>query len=158
MDSSIKAGLSFGLTSAIITTLGLMIGLDSATNSVMVVIGGIITISVADGLSDSLGMHISAESNKKNSKSSLLKIALATFFTKLIFGLSFLIPIFLFGLRTAIIVNIFYGLFLLTILSYKIAKYNKEKPVHTIIEHLAIAIGVLIVSNYIGSTVAMIFV
>ncbi|HNV01655.1 MAG TPA: hypothetical protein PKK60_04490, partial [archaeon] len=141
MDSSIKAGLSFGLTSAIITTLGLMIGLDSATNSVMVVIGGIITISVADGLSDSLGMHISAESNKKNSKSSLLKIALATFFTKLIFGLSFLIPIFLFGLRTAIIVNIFYGLFLLTILSYKIAKYNKEKPVHTIIEHLAIAIG-----------------
>lgn len=158
MDSSIKAGLSFGLTSAIITTLGLMIGLDSATNSVMVVIGGIITISVADGLSDSLGMHISAESNKKNSKSSLLKIALATFFTKLIFGLSFLIPIFLFGLRTAIIVNIFYGLFLLTILSYKIAKYNKEKPVHTIIEHLAIAIGVLIISNYIGSTIAMIFV
>lgn len=158
MDSSIKAGLSFGLTSAIITTLGLMIGLDSATNSVMVVIGGIITISVADGLSDSLGMHISAESNKKNSKSNLLKVALATFLTKLIFGLSFLIPIFLFGLRTAIIVNIFYGLFLLTILSYKIAKYNKEKPLHTIIEHLAIAIGVLIVSNYIGSTVAMIFI
>lgn len=140
-----------------------MRGLDSATNSVMVVIGGIIIISVADGLSDSLEMHISTESNQKNpfkkkSKLSLLKIALATFFTKLVFGLSFLIPIFLFDLRTAIIVNIVYGLLLLTILSYKIAKDNKENPLHTIIEHLTVAIGVLIVSSFIGTTVSMIFV
>ncbi len=158
MDPSIRSGLSFGLTSAIITTLGLMIGLNSATSSTMVVIGGIITIAVADGLSDSLGMHISAESNKKNSKTSLLKITLATFFTKLIFALTFLIPIMFFELQTAITINVFYGLTLLTILSYKIAKNNKENPLHTIVEHLAIAIGVLIVSNYIGITVATIFI
>jgi len=157
MDNSIKAGLSFGLTSAIITTLGLMIGLNSATNSIMVVIGGIITIAFADGLSDALGMHIATESNKKE-HDNLLKITIVTFLTKLIFGLSFIIPILIFELQTAIWINIFYGLILLSILSYKIAKSNNENPLYTILEHLFIAIIVLVVANQIGLIVSNIFI
>jgi len=65
MKNSIKKGLGFGLTSGIITTLGLMIGLYFSTKSMLAVIGGIIIIAVADSLSDSLGMHISEETNKK---------------------------------------------------------------------------------------------
>ncbi|GAI31399.1 unnamed protein product, partial [marine sediment metagenome] len=39
MKHSIKTGFSFGLTSGIITTLGLMVGLHSSTGSKLVVIG-----------------------------------------------------------------------------------------------------------------------
>jgi hypothetical protein len=45
MKLSFKTGLSFGLTSGVITTLGLMVGLHSGTHSRTVVIGGIVTIA-----------------------------------------------------------------------------------------------------------------
>ena len=45
---SLEVGLSFGITSGIITTLGLMVGLHSGTHSKVTVIGGILTIAIAD--------------------------------------------------------------------------------------------------------------
>ena len=48
MKSSYKIGLSFGLTSGVITTLGLLVGLDAGTHSQPIVLGGILTIAVAD--------------------------------------------------------------------------------------------------------------
>ena len=59
---SLEVGLSFGITSGIITTLGLMVGLHSGTHSKVTVIGGILTIAIADSFSDALGIHISEES------------------------------------------------------------------------------------------------
>lgn len=40
MKHSLKVGFSFGVTSGIITTLGLMVGLHSGTHSKVVIIGG----------------------------------------------------------------------------------------------------------------------
>jgi hypothetical protein len=42
---SLRTGLSFGLTSGIITTLGLMVGLHAFSGSKLVVVGGILTIA-----------------------------------------------------------------------------------------------------------------
>jgi hypothetical protein len=60
MKESLRTGISFGLTSGTITTLGLMIGLYSGTNSRGIVIGGILTIAIAIAhpLSDALGIHV----------------------------------------------------------------------------------------------------
>jgi len=66
-NHSIKTGFSFGLTSGIITTLGLIIGLHAGTHSRLVVMGGILTIATADAFSDALGIHISEESETKHS-------------------------------------------------------------------------------------------
>ena len=54
MEHSFRVGMSFGLTSGIITTLGLIVGLHSGTHSKLAVIGGILTIAMADALSDVL--------------------------------------------------------------------------------------------------------
>ncbi|UCE51174.1 MAG: hypothetical protein JSV31_18140 [Desulfobacterales bacterium] len=48
MQDSLRTGISFGLTSAVITTLGLMVGLHSGTHSKIVVLAGILTIAIAD--------------------------------------------------------------------------------------------------------------
>lgn len=61
MDRSLQTGVHFGLTSGVITTLGLMVELHSGTHSLLVVAGGILTITVADAFSDALGIHISEE-------------------------------------------------------------------------------------------------
>ncbi|MEO0185998.1 MAG: VIT1/CCC1 transporter family protein, partial [candidate division WOR-3 bacterium] len=67
LKHSLKTGFSFGSTSGIITTLGLMVGLHSGTHSKIVVIGGILTIAIADAFSDALGIHVSEESENKHS-------------------------------------------------------------------------------------------
>ena len=55
----------FRVDLGVITTLGLIVGLHSGTHSRAIVIGGILTIAIADAMSDALGIHVSEES--KNS-------------------------------------------------------------------------------------------
>jgi ABC-type uncharacterized transport system permease subunit len=72
MKPSIKKGIGFGLTSGIITTLGLIVGLHSGTHSVNIIISGILIIAIADSFSDALGVHISEESENSNSNKETL--------------------------------------------------------------------------------------
>ncbi|MGR3219327.1 MAG: hypothetical protein ACUZ8H_05855 [Candidatus Anammoxibacter sp.] len=65
---AVETGINFGLTSGVITTLGLMVGLHSGTKSTIAIIGGIITIAIADSLSDALGIHIAKETEGETTK------------------------------------------------------------------------------------------
>lgn len=153
MKYSLRTGLCFGFTSGIITTLGLIAGLHSSTNSKLVVIGGILTIAIADSCSDALGIHISEES-KYNNKKEIWESTVITFIAKLVMALSFMLPVFLLALSKAIIVSIIWGIVCLSILSYIIAKIRKEKPFCIIIEHAAIALLVVAATHYIGDLLA----
>ena len=158
MKRSIKTGFSFGLTSGIITTLGLIVGLHSGTHSKLVVIGGILTIAIADAFSDALGIHVSQESQKRNSVKQVWESTFATFFAKLFFALTFLIPILLFELSTAIIISVIWGLLVLTIYNFILAKNRKIKPWKLVTEHLAIAILVIIITHFVGKWISLVFV
>jgi len=150
MKLSLKKGLSFGLTSAVITTLGLITGLDSSTGSRLVIISGILTIAVADAFSDALGMHMSVESENHHSSREIWEATLATFLSKLIFALSFLIPFLLFDIQLAFWISVAWGLLVLICVSYRLARSQKLKPGHVIREHLLIAAVVLILGYYLG--------
>ncbi len=93
MKASFKTGLSFGLTSGVITTLGLMVGLHSGTHSRTVVIGGILTIAIADAMSDALGMHIAEESKNNGVVSEIWESTIATFGAKFLIALTFVVPV-----------------------------------------------------------------
>lgn len=157
MKQAIRTGLSFGLTSGIITTLGLIVGLHSGTHSKLVIIGGIITIAIADSFSDALGIHISEESENKKPKDVWLS-TIITFLTKFIFALTFFVPIMMFEISTAIIISVVWGLSLITILSFYIAKKQKENPWRVILEHLIITLLVIAMTHYVGDWVSMTFV
>ncbi|NQU73709.1 MAG: hypothetical protein HQ547_03250 [Candidatus Omnitrophica bacterium] len=157
MKHSIRIGISFGATSGIITTLGLMVGLHSGTHSSLVVIGGILTIAIADAFSDALGIHVSEESENKHTAKQIWISTIATFFSKLIFALTFLIPVLLFKLSTAVIVSIFWGLSILLILSYRIAKEQGASPWKVVMEHLIIALLVIAITHYLGDWISSSF-
>lgn len=157
MQNSIKKGFSFGLTSGIITTLGLMVGMYSGTHSQAIVIGSILTIAIADSLSDGLGMHLSEESQASSTQKGIWQTTFSTIFTKFIIALSFIIPIIAFELSTAILISIFWGMLLLIIFSYYIAKNKNENPIHVIIEHIFIATVVILLTYYIGIWISNIF-
>ena len=92
MKLAIKKGVGFGLTSGVITTLGLIIGLNAGTHSKMIIIAGILTIAIADAFSDALGIHVSEESQKDTTNKEIWASTISTFFSKLIIALTFLIP------------------------------------------------------------------
>ncbi|MFO7937465.1 MAG: hypothetical protein R6V06_07655 [Kiritimatiellia bacterium] len=154
MKHSITTGIAFGLTSGIITTVGLMVGLNSGTHSRIAVIGGVITIAVADACSDALGIHVSEESKNIHSDKEIWISTLSTFFSKFICALSFLVPLFIFELSTAIWINSLWGISLLGILSYIMAKAQKKNPVSVISEHIGVAVIVIFTTCCLGKWIA----
>ena len=150
MKDSLRTGISFGLTSAVITTLGLMVGLHSGTQSRIVVLAGILTIAVADAFSDALGIHISEEAENIHSAKEIWGATVATFLTKSLFAMTFLVPVLLISLSAAIIVNLIWGLSILTVLSYIIARSQGKPPWKIVGEHLLIAIVVIAATHWLG--------
>ena len=150
MKDSLRTGISFGLTSAVITTLGLMVGLHSGTHSRIVVLAGILTIAVADAFSDALGIHISEEAENTHTAKEIWGATVATFLTKFLFAMTFLVPVLLVSLSAAIIVNLIWGLSILTVLSYIIARSQGKPPWKIVGEHLLIAIVVIAVTHWMG--------
>ena len=150
MKDSLRTGISFGVTSAVITTLGLMVGLHSGTHSRIVVLAGILTVAVADAFSDALGIHISEEAENIHSAKEIWGATVATFLTKFLFAMTFLVPVLLISLSVAIIVNLIWGLSILTVLSYIIARSQGKPPWKIVGEHLMIAIVVIAVTHWMG--------
>ena len=109
-------GLSFGITSAAITTLGLIVGLEAATSSLKVVLSGILTIAIADAFSDALGIHISQESQDSNTIKEVWAATVATFFAKFLFALTFAVPFLLLPISQAVFVDIVWGVFILSLI------------------------------------------
>ena len=142
--------MSFGLTSAVITTLGLMVGLHSGTHSKIIVLGGIMTIAIADAFSDALGIHISEEAENIHTTKQIWGATIATFLTKFLCAMTFIVPVLLLTLSTAIVVSLIWGLSLLTILSYIIAEMQGKPPWKIIGEHLVIAIVVIAITYWVG--------
>jgi VIT1/CCC1 family predicted Fe2+/Mn2+ transporter len=156
MRLAIFKGLGFGLSSGVITTLGMMVGLYATTQNKIVVISGIIFIAIADSVSDALGIHISEESDiSKSSK----HIWIATFFTflfKFITTVSFIIPVLIFDLKTSIFISVIWGFFLIFFYTYKISVERKENPYFSIFEHLLLMFIVLFVVYFVGKILSMI--
>lgn len=153
-SDSFRTGASFGLTSGIITTLGLMVGLESGTNSKLAVLGGILTIAIADAFADALGIHVSEESENTHTAKEIWESTIVTFVAKFVFASVFIIPVLLLDLRTAVIVSVALGLSILAVASFYMARRQGAKPWKVIGEHLLIAATVIVITHYVGVLVA----
>jgi len=154
MKHSLKTGFCFGLTSGIITTLGLMVGLNAGTHSKLVVLGGILTIAIADAFSDALGIHISEEAENRHSSREMWASTLSTFLSKFAFALTFVVPVLLFELSDAILVSVVWGLLVLSLLSFEIGKDQEGSAWKVVGEHLVIALVVITITHYVGKWIA----
>lgn len=157
MRHSFKTGFSFGLTSGTITTVGLMVGLHAGTQSKIAVMGGIFTIAIADAFSDALGIHVSEETENKHSEREIWESTISTFLSKFVFTLTFVFPVLLFELSKAILISVIWGLFLLCVFSFIIAKQQKVNTWRVIAEHLVIALLVILITHYIGEWTSVVF-
>lgn len=156
-SKSATRGFSFGLTSGIITTLGMIIGLESATRSNIIIIAGILSIAIADAFSDSLGMHISEEAQAEHKTKEIWKATVYTFCAKFFFAILFIIPFALLNIDNAIAISLLFGLGIITCYSYIIAKKQGNSPWRAVGEHLAISFTVIILTHFVGDIIRIFF-
>ncbi len=157
MKHSLTTGFSFGLTSGIITTLGLLVGLSSGSHSKLVVIGGVLTIAIADAFSDAVGIHVSEESKNKHTSKEIWESTIFTFLFKFLTASTFLVPLLLFHLNMAVIISIIWGLSCLSIFSFLMARNQNVSPWKVVLEHLVIAIIVVLATHHVGKWIACTF-
>ena len=148
MKRSHKAGLGFGVTSGIITPLGIIVGLYSGTQSLAVIISGILTIAIADAFSDSVGVHVSKESDHDYTTREIWEATISTFVSKFLFAIMFVVPFTFLSVKAAVIASVVWGMFLLSIFSYLIAKSRNGNPWLAIFEHVSISIVVVVMTYF----------
>jgi VIT1/CCC1 family predicted Fe2+/Mn2+ transporter len=127
-----------------------MVGLNAGTHSRIAVVGGILTVAVADALSDALGIHLAEESRSAAVTRDVWEATLSTFVAKFVTAGTFAVPVLLFELHTSIIVSILWGLVLLTALTFMLARKHRLAPWRAIGEHVLVAAGVVTISYYVG--------
>ncbi|OGF97729.1 MAG: hypothetical protein A2Z06_02255 [Candidatus Glassbacteria bacterium RBG_16_58_8] len=120
----------------------------------MVVIGGILVIAISDALSDAMGIHISEEAEHRHTEKEIWESTIATFLSKFFLSMTFLVPILFLELSTAIVACVLWGLSLITLFSFYIARRQGIRPHRPVIEHLGITAVVIAVTHFLGGWVA----
>ena len=141
---------SFGATSAIITNLGIITGLDTLADPKLSIIGALLVIALADNLSDTFGIHIYQESEHLSKKEVWLS-TLTNFFARLFVSLTFIALIILLPIKLAAVCSVVWGLLILTVMSYTIARQRKMSPYSAILAHTTVAVLVVAASHFIGA-------
>jgi VIT1/CCC1 family predicted Fe2+/Mn2+ transporter len=152
-----RTGFYFGATSGVITTIGLIVGLYAGTASLVAVLGGILVVAVSDAMSDALGIHLAQEADPESSSAHIWAATISTFVTKLLVALTFALPLIFLPLGVAVVVSVGWGLIVIVLLSYYLARAQKASVLPAIAEHLAIAIVVVVLAHFIGVWVQSVF-
>lgn len=146
----------FGSSAAILTDVSLIVGLGSARSGKGPILAGLLTIAVADNISDSLGIHLYKESEGFGQRLSLLSTTL-NFFSRLLISCTFIAIVLLLPMAHAVYVGLIWGLFLIVLISYLISRSNKDDPVKEMVFHVLVAVIVIALSRFLGHEIAVFF-
>ena len=103
-------------------------------------------------MSDSFGIHIYQESELIGKKEVWFS-TLTNFFTRLFVSATFIILVIALPIRLAVLCSVVWGLLVLTVMTYTIARQQKTNPFSAIFVHTTIAVAVVVASNFIGAFV-----
>jgi len=141
--------VSFGATAAIVTSVGLIAGLNAASAARSAVVGSLLIVALADNLTDSLGVHVYQESERLAQRDAL-RTTLANFATRLLVSLSFVACVLLLPARFSVYVSAIWGFGLLSGLTYLLARAREISPIREICKHCAVALAVIVLSALVG--------
>jgi hypothetical protein len=141
--------ISFGGTAAIVTSMALITGLDAAKAGRATMVSALLIAAVADNLTDSLSVHMYQESERLEEREAFVG-TLTNFATRFILCLSFVLIVMLFREHAAVAGGIVWGMSLLTVLTYILARHRKVSAMPEVGKHLAVAMVIIFVSKSIG--------
>jgi len=146
----------FGSSAAIITDVSLIVGLGSARAGKGPILAGLLTIAVADNISDSLGIHLYKESEGYDQKLSFVSTVL-NFLSRLLISCTFIAIVLVLPMAQAVYIGLIWGLLLIVFISYLISRRNKDNPIKEIAIHVLVAAVVIALSRWLGHEIAVYF-
>ncbi len=141
---------SFGAPAAIVTGMGLIVGLDAATAAKATIISSLLIIGIADNLTDSLSVHIYQESERLTERDAF-RTTTANFFVRFLICITFITIILLLPPSKAIPLSVAWGFALLAALSYFLARARGVGTISEIVKHCLVALIVIVISRAIGA-------
>lgn len=145
--------VSFGAVSAIVTSVGLIVGFGAAEIAKPTIVAGLLIVGLTDNLTDSLSIHIYQESEKLDERAAF-RATLGNFATRLLLSLSFVLVVLSFSGANAIITSLAWGIMLLVGLTRFVAKSRNANVLTEILKHLAVAGVVVAVSLATGTFIS----
>jgi hypothetical protein len=121
------------------------------------VIGGIVTIAVADSLSDALGIHIAEEAEGVHTTTEIWISTGATFVTKFLVASTFLVPVLLLDLSNAVWASVAWGMTAVVGQSWYIAHKQATNRAMVVAEHVGVAVVIVAASALVGRWVSATF-
>jgi VIT1/CCC1 family predicted Fe2+/Mn2+ transporter len=140
---------SFGGTAGIVASVALIVGLDAAAFSKSVIVSSLLIVALADNLADSLSIHLYQESERLDPVKALLA-TVTNFAARFVVTFSFVALVLALPVRGTVVAALAWGLFLLGLLSWMIARQRGVRPIPEIAKHLAVAVVVIFVAQLIG--------
>jgi len=141
---------SYGATSALVTGMALVSGLDAANGRRLTIITGLLIFAIADNLSDSLSIHVYQESERLNERAAF-RATLANFATRFALSLSFVLIVVLVPVPFLVIVAIIWGSGVLCMMTAVLARQRGVSVASEVAKHLALAAVVIAGSKGIGA-------
>jgi hypothetical protein len=145
--------ISFGGAAAIVTSMALIAGLNAAGVGRASVISALLIAAVADNLTDSLSVHMYQESERLEQKKAFIG-TMTNFGTRLVICLSFVLIVAVFPVPGAVLWGLVWGMSLLAILSYILARHRGVSGLSEVGKHLGVAFTIILVSKIVGHWIA----
>ncbi|MEO0183960.1 MAG: CYTH domain-containing protein [candidate division WOR-3 bacterium] len=145
---------AFGITSGVMTTLGIITGVWFGTKDRLAVISGILAIAAADSLSDAMGAYTEQKMHYGIDEKKAKMRALLAFISKAIISLTFVIPFVLFPVKLqnfAILIAFVWGLLIISFFAVQIAAIEYASISKKIIKQIAITLLVALLA-FVGSS------
>jgi VIT1/CCC1 family predicted Fe2+/Mn2+ transporter len=145
--------ISFGSTAAMVTSMGLIVGLDAASAPTRAIVSSLMIVAVADNLSDSLSIHLYQESEQVEPVPAFWT-TLANFGARLATALTFV------GIALALPqgvrgpVAVAWGLALLAVLTSLLSRARGVRVTGEVAKHLGVALVVLVVSRTLVNVIS----
>lgn len=140
---------SYGGTAGIVISMSLIIGLYAASATRVAIVSGLLIVAIADNLTDALSIHIYQESQRLEPRQAF-RLTLSNFGTRLLISLSFVLLVVFLPMGVAVVASVIWGLFLLSGLTYIIARERQINFTPEIIKHVSVAATVILASQIIG--------
>lgn len=149
--------VSHGITKITVTTLAFIIGIGFSLHSREVILASILIISLSHAIADTIGIYTEKKLEYFTSGEGNMRLFLYNFFTIAGIPLLFVVPFLLLSISSAILVSVALAFGLLFFMSILIAAVGEESYSKSITFHIALFIGVSLLSYGIAEFLELIF-
>jgi len=141
--------IAYGGTAAVVTSTALISGLSAAGATRAVMASALLIAAFADNLADALSVHIFQESENLEMKDALSG-TITNFLTRIFLCVSFIPLVWIFPLEHVEKAGVAWGMSLLVILTYLVARERRANIPTEVLKHLVVAIVVITLSITAG--------